>query len=206
MIVIGIDPGMDGAFAFIDSNGTLQDVVDMPTDRIEVSRAKRGARKAGKTERRRISVQGVLALLDGLDGNSCVAFMERLVAMPSRPDPLSGARRTMGPASMGEFFRGGGIIETALAARGIGLTLVGARTWKVATNCPTGKDAARTRAAQQFPAFAPRFARVKDDGRAEASIIALYGVMLTAGLAARHAQRDWSTLPAAPDWQSDEYA
>lgn len=181
MIVIGIDPGMSGAFAFLASDGSLLGVEDMPLDVIEVARAKRGTRRAGKVERNTISVRGVLDTLDGVDGGNAVAFMERLVAMPSRADPLTGSRRTMGPAAMGQFFRGGGIIEAALAARGIGLTIVQAGVWKRAIACPTGKDAARARAAQQFPDFAPRFKLKKSDGRAEASLIGLYGLRVTNG-------------------------
>jgi crossover junction endodeoxyribonuclease RuvC len=37
------------------------------------------------------------------------------------------------------------------------------------------KDAARGVAIQRFPAMAGAFARKKDDGRAEAALIALYG-------------------------------
>jgi crossover junction endodeoxyribonuclease RuvC len=38
-----------------------------------------------------------------------------------------------------------------------------------------GKDGSRYRAAQLFPAHAAQFARVKDDGRSDAVLIAAYG-------------------------------
>lgn len=170
MIVVGIDPGAQGAIAFLDGDtGALLDVQDMPVDRIRI----------GKAERARVSVAGVLETFRGAAGADCRAFMERLSAMPaSHPDPLTGARRTASPRSMLEFGRGGGVLEAALAACGIGLTIVEARTWKLAVRCPTGKDGARARAQQQFPAFARKFDRVKDDGRAESCLLGLYGVML----------------------------
>ena len=51
----------------------------------------------------------------------------------------------------------------------------------LAVSCPTGKDAARMRASQQFPAFSSRFKLVKNDGVAEATLIALYGAMVMSG-------------------------
>jgi len=39
-----------------------------------------------------------------------------------------------------------------------------------------GKDGARARAAELFPAYAQMFARKKDDGRADAALIAWWSV------------------------------
>ena len=39
------------------------------------------------------------------------------------------------------------------------------------------KDAARTKAIRRWPAKAPLFARKRDDGRAEAALIAVAGLM-----------------------------
>lgn len=41
--------------------------------------------------------------------------------------------------------------------------------------CPAEKDGSRMRASQLLPGFASNWDRKKDDGRAEASMIALYG-------------------------------
>jgi crossover junction endodeoxyribonuclease RuvC len=189
MIVIGIDPGIAGAFAFLLPPGELLNVEDMPVDKIEkaVGAATRTKRKAagkkvsGKTTGRVVSARGIWAFLDGFDGTNAVAFMEKLVGMPSKVDSATGARRTMGAASMLSYGRGGGLIEMALHAKGISVTMVPAVTWKKAVSCPTGKDGARMRASQQFPAFAPLFKLVKSDGRAESSLIALYGARVIGG-------------------------
>lgn len=191
MIIIGIDPGMDGAFAFLDATGTLLDIVDMPCDRIEVGRSTkfRGKKRSAKTERRVVSPRAVLDLLESFKGHNAIAFMERLVAMPGRVNPLTGKKPVMGATSMLSFGRGGGIIETALTANLISLTFIGAATWKKAVGCPTGKDSARARAAQQFPAFATQFKRVSDDGRAESALIALYGSRVLAGAYEAHSAK-----------------
>lgn len=172
MILLGIDPGAKGAFAFLDGDtGQLLDVQDMPTARVAV----------GKSEKVRVSPTGVVGLLAGMGGTDCTAFMERLVAMPSKADPLTGQRRSMGAASMGQFFRGGGVIEGVLAALGIGLTEVEARTWKAVLRCPREKEGSVERACQMFPLFAGRFRYMHagrpamKDGRAEAAMIAEYG-------------------------------
>ena len=53
--------------------------------------------------------------------------------------------------------------------------LVTPQLWKKAMRLVADKDAARQRAVQLFPERAEWFRRVKDDGRAEAAMIALYG-------------------------------
>jgi crossover junction endodeoxyribonuclease RuvC len=47
--------------------------------------------------------------------------------------------------------------------------------WKKDMRLNTGKDAARAKAAQIWPASAKEFSRVKDDGKAEACLIAAWG-------------------------------
>jgi crossover junction endodeoxyribonuclease RuvC len=49
--------------------------------------------------------------------------------------------------------------------------------WKAATKTPKDKDKARTRAQQLFPSCYDLLVRVKDDGRAEAAILAFYGCL-----------------------------
>jgi hypothetical protein len=52
--------------------------------------------------------------------------------------------------------------------------------WKRAVGIPPGKDgakdAARSEAIRRWPQKADLFARVKDDGRAEAALIAVAGI------------------------------
>jgi len=49
--------------------------------------------------------------------------------------------------------------------------------WQKAVGMRGGKDGGRARAAEIFPAYAATFARVKDDGRADAALMAWWGVM-----------------------------
>ena len=162
---IGIDPGASGAIAFLNAKGELVAVHDMPVDIVKV----------GKSDKRVISPARLVEIMEAPPEGTPV-MMERLVAMPAF-NPLTGRRdKTAGITSMASFFRGGGVTEGICASLRLPLTMVMPNKWKAAVSCPTGKDGARQRAAQQFPNFATWFARKKDDGRAEASLIGLYGM------------------------------
>jgi crossover junction endodeoxyribonuclease RuvC len=80
-----------------------------------------------------------------------------------------------GVASMFAFGKAFGITIGVVSTLGIPSTLVSPVTWKKAMKVP-GKDAARARASQIMPAAAHHWPRVKDDGRAEAALLATYGL------------------------------
>ena len=63
-----------------------------------------------------------------------------------------------------------------LAALNIPVTYVAPATWTRAMGKPQGKDASRHRAMELFPDHQQRFKRVMDDGRAEAALIATWGI------------------------------
>lgn len=152
---IGIDPGASGAVALFD--GTTLRVFDMPV--VEV---KRGVRTVRQTDAAMLA-----ALIDRANYhpiNGCQAFVEKVGAMPGQ-----------GVSSMFAFGRAAGVIEGVLAGLGIATTLVPSQTWQAAMGLKgKGKDAARARCAQLYPKQASLFARKKDDGRADATMIATY--------------------------------
>lgn len=157
MLIIGIDPGAGGAIAF--RFGTMLWTHDMPADVV----------RSGKSNKRRVSAGQLAAMIRnampyGAVTGDVVAYVEQVGAMPGQ-----------GVTSMFAFGRAAGIVEGVLAALEIPTTLIAPTVWKRAVRCPAGKDGARARAAQLFPARAADFARVKDDGRAEAALIAHYG-------------------------------
>jgi len=73
------------------------------------------------------------------------------------------------------FGQGYGAIEMALAAHKIPVQYVTPSQWKKHFGLSKDKGASRGLATQRFPSHASDFQRVKDDGRAEAALIALYG-------------------------------
>lgn len=74
--------------------------------------------------------------------------------------------------SFGESF---GIVKGVMAGRGININLVTPAKWKKAMELNAGKDGSRAMALQMWPEHAELFKRVKDDGRAEAALLAEFG-------------------------------
>ena len=68
-----------------------------------------------------------------------------------------------------------GTLIGALSWRDIPFVEVRPAKWKAAMDLSTSKSASREKASQMFPDCADQFKRVKDDGRAEAALIAFYG-------------------------------
>ena len=150
-MILAVDPGASGALAFLDLAAGKLEILDMPT--VEV---KRGAKN--KTE---ISPQMLAALIRGRA--PLVAVLERVGAMPGQ-----------GTASMFQFGRGVGMLEGTLAALQIPTEYVAPLVWQKAVGSRDGKDGNRQRAAELFPAYAGLFARKKDNGRADAALMAYW--------------------------------
>jgi crossover junction endodeoxyribonuclease RuvC len=150
--IIGIDPGISGAISVFSAiTHTLFDVIDMPT--LEVD--------SGKTKKRHISAVGLRDILVGYPDSHVVT--EKVGAMPGQ-----------GVTSMFNFGRSAGIIEGVVAALQIPHTYVAPATWTKAMGRAAGKDASRMRAMELFPSKAELFKRAKDDGRADAALIAYW--------------------------------
>jgi crossover junction endodeoxyribonuclease RuvC len=153
--VIGIDPGINGAIAIFE-NGQLDAVIDMPTLEMD----------SGKTKKRHISAIGLVRILETWtlvsDGQAHVVI-EKVGAMPGQ-----------GVSSMFNFGRSAGIIEGVVAALRMPHTYVTPATWTKAVGRSVGKDASRMRAMELFPNKAELFKRAKDDGRADAALIAYW--------------------------------
>jgi crossover junction endodeoxyribonuclease RuvC len=150
--VIGIDPGISGAISVFNwETQSLLEVIDMPT--LEVD--------SGKTKKRHISAAGLRNILEGYP-DSHVAI-EKVGAMPGQ-----------GVSSMFNFGRSAGIIEGVVAGLKLPSTYVTPAAWTKAVGRAAGKDASRMRAMELFPTRAELFKRAKDDGRADAALIAYW--------------------------------
>lgn len=152
--VLGVDIGINGAFSLY-VNGKFERVIDMPC--VEVIR--------GGKKKNHISAQGVAAAIKEL--NPTHAVVEKVGAMPNQ-----------GVTSMFAFGRAAGIIEGALAALNVPVTYMTPQAWMKATQCGKGKDAIRHRCMELHPEHQQLFARVKDSGRADATMMAYYGTKL----------------------------
>ncbi len=151
MRILGIDPGLSGALALFD-DGAL-DVFDVPTVK---------ARARG----REVDWSEAARWIDAA-GHIDHAIIESAAAMPRQ-----------GVASMFKFGFVCGGLRALVAAHFIPVTYVSPKKWKGSLSVPKAKDGARARASELFPLYSHLWQRVKDDGRAEAAMIALYGARL----------------------------
>ena len=96
-----------------------------------------------------------------------------------------GARPREGAVRAFAFGRSRGVIEGVCGAAGVPLSFLMPAHRKRLVGIPPGKegakDAARSEAIRRWPAHAALFARVKDDGRAEACLVAIAGLIRNGG-------------------------
>jgi crossover junction endodeoxyribonuclease RuvC len=161
-LICGIDPGATGAVSAIrispDHPPIFIDVHDLPTLSTAQGKAQPDA-------------QALAALIIFHDPD--LLIIESVNAMPSTPGK-NGQRRSMGATSAFNFGHGAGMILATAQLSKVPLTLVLPRTWKARAKLTRKpKDYSRTLALQHFP-DAPLH-RIKDHGRADALLIALYG-------------------------------
>ncbi len=153
--IIGIDPGAGGAIAILERGGRLVHVFDMPA--VEVV--------TGGKAKRRVSPEMLAAELRLYNVDGTVAFIEQVGAMPGQ-----------GVSSMFAFGEAFGLAKGVLAGLAIPVQSVTPGKWKKALQLNAGKDGARAKAAALWPEQAGEFRRVKDDGKAEAALIAYWGL------------------------------
>jgi crossover junction endodeoxyribonuclease RuvC len=155
--IIGIDPGAHGAIVILHEDDTL-DVIDTPTLKIQVA----------KKLRTRIDCYALAQALS-LRKRPALAVIE---ALHSRPQQSAQSQFALGHAV--------GIVEMAVAGLGVPTHFVPPQVWQKAMGVSSDlsgntKGSSRARAAALFPNQAHLFSRVKDDGRADAALMALYG-------------------------------
>lgn len=166
---IGVDPGLSGAIAIYtppyreDGIFTAPErpaelaIFDIPILSLTV---------AGKA-RRRLDGHTLARIVSENASWVVLAIIEDVHSMPKQ-----------GVASSFTFGKVAGAIEQCLIDHKIPYTPAHPAGWKRFFQITADKDSSRQRASQLLPAFAHLWARKKDDGRAEAALLALYGAKL----------------------------
>ena len=153
MIIIGIDPGINGAISVIE-NKKIIEVYDTPT-MID-----------GKKNKRQINGAQVTNIFkERLNGEKeVVVVVEHVNAMPGQ-----------GVTSMFNFGQSFGVIKGICAALNLPIYFVRPSKWKKHFNLiKTNKDASRTKVIEAYPEISSKLHRKKDSNRADAILIALY--------------------------------
>lgn len=163
MMVLGVDPGNAGALALVQTDGVLLHIWDMPV-----------VREKKHTFLSRPLLKKVMREIwtftnewrVGSHHEMPVAYLEKV-----------GARPGQGVTSMFNFGRSVGLLEGFLAAYGCRVEEAPPNVWKAQMRL-TGKqkDASRYLALERFPHNPELFELKKHEGRAEAALIALWGL------------------------------
>ena len=157
MRILGVDPGGSGALALLSTDLV---VMDMPVYRVT----------RGKSAKAELGVHELVEILKRWAPNVC--WFEQVGGIPGQS-----------ASAAFNFGRIAGACEALVKATGAQFHPVPPATWKRAMGLRGGKDDARAMAQRLWPSAAAEFRRVKDDGRAEAALIAEYGRRKMSGLA-----------------------
>lgn len=160
MIILGCDPGLDGAIAVYRPNDGTVVVHQMPTLKV----------KAG-SERRIMNDTELARIVDAIckDGAPTLCVIEGL-----GPGQQKG---TVASFHLGANF---GVLRGVIAANFIPREFVSPAAWKRALRIPAGADKAMSidAASRSFPRSAAQWTggkKAQREGAAEAALLALYG-------------------------------
>ena len=155
-LVIGVDPGGNGALATIEILTGAVSVIDMPTLKATIS---------GKS-RLRVDPITLAAWLREKAPYCALACVEK-----------AGARSHDGPGSALNTGAAWGLVVGILHGLGVSVLDADPAKWKPSMKVTADKDTSRARACLLWPEMAQHFRLKKHDGRAEAVLIAMYGII-----------------------------
>ncbi len=149
---VGIDPGLSGAIAFVDEDRVR--TIDTPTKKVFVS---------GKNRTVHIVEEMWKIVSENCTKRNSVVLEE------VTPDPRFGSTNF-------SYGSGVGFWVMAFAGNYIRIHRVRPQVWKKEVGIParSGKRASRLLAQKLFPKDKDLFNRVKDDGRADAALMAYW--------------------------------
>lgn len=155
-MILGVDPGLHGAWALLDDSGRLGVADHFPIgDDGELDAAE-------------------LKLLWEENGPIERAFVERVGSMGASKNG-----RRQGVQGMFNFGRRYGTVLAVLQVLEIPYTLIEPRVWKGATGVSSDKGSSLAAARGLWPGADELLRRVKDEARAEAALIARFGQLST---------------------------
>ena len=155
MLIIAIDPGINGAICFFE-NGQVKDVIEMPT------------MAEGKKNKRQVNGHQMYNELSNrirkYDIYNINVVVEQVSAMPGQ-----------GVTSMFNFGQSFGVIKGICAAMQLPIFFVRPVKWKKHFELiNTQKDASRTKAIEMFPKISSILSKKKDSNKADAILIASF--------------------------------
>ena len=155
MLIIGIDPGINGAICFF-KNGEVKEILDIPN------------MAEGKKNKRQINgpqiYNEISKRIINIPKNEVVVVIEQVSAMPGQ-----------GVTSMFNFGQSFGVLKGICSAMQLSMHFVRPAKWKKYFNLiKTEKDASRTKVIEIFPYISSQLSRKKDSNKAYAILIASF--------------------------------
>ena len=153
MRIVGIDPGLNGAIAFLENNRVLG-IFDMPV------------MSDGKKNKKQLNSAHLVNLIkENTESNEEVAVVvEQVNAMPGQ-----------GVTSMFNFGQTFGAIKGVCAALNLPIFFVRPSKWKKHFELiNSSKDSSRTKVIEMYPSLSNQFARKKDVNKSDAILIARF--------------------------------
>lgn len=152
-MILGIDPGINGGMAFI--GGDEIHLYNTPTVKVPY------VRKGKKSTRLELDLKRIAELVKL--HNPTIAVIEKVAARPGQ-----------GTTSMFRFGQSFGQVEGVLAGREVETIYVTPRTWKKYFSLTKDKDDSLNLARTLFPAYNKVWKFKKNNGVAEAALLARY--------------------------------
>ena len=149
-IILGLDPGFGGGIAFYGGHQSKLKTVHMPT------------RKYNR--KKKINTQLLVDIIAPHAHKIKIAAIERVGVMSGKETP----------SSMFNFGYGAGILEGVCIALGIKVVKINPAVWKPALGLNRDKKTSLALARKLFPQNFDDFRFDKDDGKAEAALIAYF--------------------------------
>ncbi len=155
MLIISIDPGINGAICFFE-NGEVKDVLEMPT----MAEGKKNKRQVNGRQ----MYNELSSRIKAYKTQNINVIVEQVSAMPGQ-----------GVTSMFNFGQSFGVIKGICAAMQLPIFFVRPIKWKKHFELINSqKDASRTKAIEMFPKISSILSKKKDSNKADAILIASF--------------------------------
>jgi crossover junction endodeoxyribonuclease RuvC len=151
--ILAVDPGTEGGYAVIDRAGAIVELADLPVHRVS----------HGRTTRAELDVHVLAAIVRS--AAPAQAYLEQVGPMPKQ-----------GVTSTYRFGHAVGSIYGVLVTLGIPVSFIRPIDWQRHHRIGRAPDEALRRALQLYPQAQPKLARKKDHHRADALLLARYGL------------------------------
>lgn len=167
-LILGVDPGLSGAFCLVEPTDTKDQLNHQLT-----SLTPRNPKIVEcwdtpikpKNQKHELDLDRLNLQIEKYSKQIKLCLIEEVGVMTGKE----------GRVSMFNFGRGFGQIEGILSSYFIPIFYTKPAVWKLSIGLGRDKNLSRTKASTIFPDHSHLFKRVKDDGRAEAALLAYIG-------------------------------